>query len=90
LCGLQLFVTVPLEVGLGWATDHCPKPLVLMGVSRAGTASFARLASPYHGHGLLRAFVVLLAICDASAHARGGGRRVWRAPDVQLAPGLSL
>ena len=67
LFGLQLFVTVPLYLMLGWAADRFSKPLVLMGASLAGTASFALLASPYHGHGLLLAFVMLFAICDASA-----------------------
>jgi MFS family permease len=67
LFGLQLFVTVPLYLVLGWAADRFPKPLVLMGASLAGTASFALLASLYHGRGLLLVFVVLYAICDASA-----------------------
>jgi cyanate permease len=67
LFGLQLFVTVPLYLVLGWAADRFPKPSVLMGASLAGTISFALLASPYHGRGLLLAFVVLFAICDASA-----------------------
>jgi MFS family permease len=67
LFGLQLFVTVPLYLVLGWAADRFPKPSVLMWASLAGTASFALLASPYHGRGLLLAFVVLFAICDASA-----------------------
>jgi MFS family permease len=67
LFGLQMFVTVPLYLVLGWAADRFPKPAVLMGASLAGTASFALLASPYHGRGLLLAFVVLFAICDASA-----------------------
>jgi hypothetical protein len=52
---------------LGWAADRFAKPPVLMWASLAGTASFALLASPYHGHGLLLAFVMLFAICDASA-----------------------
>ena len=38
-----------------------------MWASLAGTASFALLASPWHGMGALLAFVVLFAICDASA-----------------------
>src|SRR4029453_6797851 len=63
----QMFVTVPLYLMLGWAADHFAKPPVLMWASLAGTASFALLASPYHGHGLLLAFVMLFAICDASA-----------------------
>jgi MFS family permease len=67
LFGLQMFVTVPLYLVLGWAADRFPKPSVLMWASLAGTASFALLASPYHGRGLLLAFVVLFAICDASA-----------------------
>jgi MFS family permease len=67
LFGLQLFVTVPLYLLLGWAADRFPKPSVLMWASLAGTASFALLASPYHGRGLLLAFIVLFAICDASA-----------------------
>src|SRR6266851_5223121 len=67
LFGLQLFVTVPLYLVLGWAADHFPKPPVLMWASLAGTASFALLASPWHGLGVLLAFVVLFAICDASA-----------------------
>jgi MFS family permease len=40
---------------------------VLMGASLAGTAAFALLASPWHGRGLLLAYVVLFALCDASA-----------------------
>jgi len=67
LFGLQLFVTVPLYLVLGWAADRFPKPAVLMWASLAGTASFALLASPYHGRGLLLAFVCLFALCDASA-----------------------
>jgi MFS family permease len=67
LFGLQMFVTVPLYLVLGWAADRFPKPAVLMGASLAGTASFALLASPYHGRGLLLAFVCLFALCDASA-----------------------
>ena len=67
LFGLQLFVTVPLYLVLGWAADRFPKPPVLMWASLAGTVSFALLASPWHGRGLLLAFVVLFAICDASA-----------------------
>jgi len=67
LFGLQLFVTVPLYLVLGWAADRFPKPSVLMWASLAGTASFALLASPWHGRSLLVAFVVLFAICDASA-----------------------
>lgn len=65
--GLQLFLTVPLYLALGWAADHFPKPSVLMWASLAGTASFALLASPLHGIGLLLAYVFLFAICDASA-----------------------
>jgi MFS family permease len=38
-----------------------------MWASLAGTVSFALLASPCRGLGLLLAFVVLFAICDASA-----------------------
>src|SRR2546430_15182207 len=67
LFGLQLFVTVPLYLVLGWAADRFPKPSVLMWASLAGTASFALLASPYHGRGLLLASVCLFALCDASA-----------------------
>jgi MFS family permease len=67
LFGLQLFLTVPLYLVLGWAADRFPKPPVLMWASLAGTASFALLASPWHGIGVLLAFVVLFAICDASA-----------------------
>ena len=67
LFGLQLFFTVPLYLVLGWAADRFPKPPVLMWASLAGTASFALLASPWHGLGVLLAFVVLFAICDASA-----------------------
>jgi MFS family permease len=65
--GLQLFLTVPMYLLLGWAADRFPKPPVLMWASLAGTASFALLASPWHGIGLLLAFVFLFAICDASA-----------------------
>jgi sugar phosphate permease len=65
--GLQLFLTVPMYLLLGWAADRFPKPPVLMWASLAGTASFALLASPWHGLGLLLAFVFLFAICDASA-----------------------
>jgi MFS family permease len=67
LFGLQMFVTVPLYLVLGWAADRFPKPSVLMWASLAGTVSFALLASPYHGRGVLLAFVGLFAICDASA-----------------------
>jgi MFS family permease len=67
LFGLQLFLTVPLYLVLGWAADRFPKPHVLMWASLAGTASFALLASPWHGMRVLLAFVVLFAICDASA-----------------------
>jgi MFS family permease len=67
LFGLQLFLTVPLYLVLGWAADHFPKPPVLLGASLAGTVAFALLASPCHGLGLLLAFVVLFALCDASA-----------------------
>lgn len=67
LFGLQLFLTVPMYLVLGWAADRFPKPPVLMWASLAGTVSFALLASPYHGLGLLLAFVFLFAICDASA-----------------------
>ena len=67
LFGLQLFVTVPLYLVLGWAADRFSKPSVLMWASLAGTVSFALLASPYQGRGLLLAFVCLFAICDASA-----------------------
>src|SRR5262249_31401538 len=58
---------VPLYLVLGWAADRFPKPSVLMGASLAGTVAFALLASPYHGRGVLLAFVCLFAICDASA-----------------------
>jgi MFS family permease len=67
ILGLQLLVTVPLYLLLGWAADRFPKPPVLMVASLAGTAAFALLASPWHGRGLLLAFVVLFAVCDASA-----------------------
>ena len=67
LLGAQLFLTVPLYLLLGWAADRFPKPPVLMGASLAGTAAFALLASPWQGHGLLLAYVVLFALCDASA-----------------------
>ena len=67
LFGLQMFVTVPLYLVLGWAADRFPKPAVLMWASLAGTVSFALLASPYHGRGVLLAFVGLFALCDASA-----------------------
>jgi len=66
---LQLFLTVPMYLVLGWAADRFPRPPVLMWASLAGTVSFALLASPYHGIGLLLAFVFLFAICDASAPA---------------------
>jgi MFS family permease len=65
--GLQLFLTVPMYLLLGWAADRFPKPPILMGASLAGTVSLALLASPYHGIGLLLAYVFLFAICDASA-----------------------
>jgi MFS family permease len=65
--GLQLLLTVPMYLILGWAADHFPKPPVLMWASLAGTISFALLASPWDGLGLLLAFVFLFAICDASA-----------------------
>jgi len=67
LYGVELFVTVPLYLVLGWAADRFAKPPVLMWASLAGTVSFALLASPYQGRGLLLAFVGLFAICDASA-----------------------
>jgi MFS family permease len=67
LFGLQLFVTVPLYLVLGWAADRFPKPSVLMWASLAGTASFALLASPFHGRSVLLAFICLFALCDASA-----------------------
>ncbi len=66
---LQLLLTVPMYLVLGWAADRFPRPPVLMWASLAGTVSFALLASPYHGIGLLLAFVFLFAICDASAPA---------------------
>ena len=69
LFGLQLLLTVPMYLVLGWAADRFPKPPVLMWASLAGTVSFALLASPCHGLGLLLAFVFLFAICDASAPA---------------------
>jgi MFS family permease len=69
LFGLQLFLTVPMYLVIGWAADRLPKPPVLMWTSLAGTVSFALLASPYHGIGLLLAYVFLFAICDASAPA---------------------
>jgi MFS family permease len=65
--GLQLFMTVPMYLVLGWAADRFPKPPVLMWASLAGTASFALLASPYRGVGMLLLFSFLFAICDASA-----------------------
>ena len=65
--GLQLFLTVPMYVLLGWAADRFAKPPVLMWASLAGTISFALLASPWHGVGMLLAYVCLFAICDASA-----------------------
>jgi len=67
LLGTQLLLTVPLYLLLGWAADRFPKPPMLMGASLAGTAAFALLASPWQGHGLLLAYVVLFALCDASA-----------------------
>jgi len=67
LLGGELFLTVPLYLVLGWAADHFPKPAVLMWASLAGTAAFALLAAPWHGMGVLLAFVVLFALCDASA-----------------------
>ncbi len=67
LLGAQLCATVPLYLLLGWAADRFPKPPVLMGASLAGTAAFALLASPWHGRGLLLAYVILFALCDASA-----------------------
>jgi len=67
LLGVQLFLTVPLYLVLGWAADRFPKPSVLMWASLAGTASFALLALPWHGMGVLLAFAVLFAMCDASA-----------------------
>jgi MFS family permease len=67
LLGGQLFLTVPLYLVLGWAADRFPKPSVLMWASLAGTASFALLALPWHGMGVLLMFVILFAMCDASA-----------------------
>jgi MFS family permease len=67
LLGGQLFLTVPLYLVLGWAADRFPKPSVLMWASLAGTASFALLALPWHGTGVLLTFVILFAMCDASA-----------------------
>jgi hypothetical protein len=40
---------------------------MLMEASLAGTAAFALQASPWHGRGLLLVYVVLFALCDASA-----------------------
>jgi Major Facilitator Superfamily len=65
--GLQLFLTVPMYLVLGWAADRFPKPPVLMGASLAGTLSLALLASPFHGLGILLAFVFLFAVCDGCA-----------------------
>jgi MFS family permease len=65
--GLQLFMTVPMYLLLGWAADRFPKPAVLMGASLAGTLSLALLASPFHGLGMLLAFVLLFAVCDGCA-----------------------
>jgi MFS family permease len=65
--GLQLFMTVPMYLVLGWAADRFPKPPVLMGASLAGTLSLALLASPFHGLGMLLAFVFLFAVCDGCA-----------------------
>jgi MFS family permease len=67
LLGGQLFLTVPLYLVLGWAADRFPNPSVLMWASLAGTASFALLALPWHGMGVLLTFVILFAMCDASA-----------------------
>jgi MFS family permease len=65
--GLQLFMTVPMYLILGWAADRFPKSAVLMGASLAGTLSLALLASPFHGLGMLLAFVLLFAVCDGCA-----------------------
>lgn len=67
LFSLQMFLPIPMYLLLGWAADRCATPQVLMWASLAGTASFALLASSYQGIGLLVAFVMLFAICDASA-----------------------
>ena len=83
-CGLQLFVTVPLYVVLGWAADHCPNRWCSW---EPGTSALLCWPPITTAMALLLAFVVLLAICDASAHARGAGRRGIAAPDVQSAPG---
>ena len=91
LFGLQMFVTVPLYLGLGWAADRFPKPAVLMWASLAGTVSFALLASPYNGRGVLLAFVGLFALCDASAPTNWAvvgeyfGRRRPAVQDIQFA-----
>jgi hypothetical protein len=66
LFGLQLFLLVPMYLVLGWAADRFPKPAVLMWASLAGTVAFALLASPWHGIGMLLAFVCLFAMGDAS------------------------
>src|SRR5262245_40085481 len=65
--GLQLLLTVPMYLALGWASDRFPKPPVLMRACLASTVSVPLLSTLYHAGGLRLAVEFLFAICAGSA-----------------------
>ena len=64
---LLLFTAMPMFLAIGWLADRFPKNWVLMAAAVSGTASFALLASPVKGLGVILLFVFLFSIAEASA-----------------------
>ena len=67
LYGLLLLVTMPLYLMIGWLADRFPKNLVLAAAVTSGTMSYALIASPLEGLGVIMGFVFLFGIADACA-----------------------
>ena len=67
LYGFLLFVTMPLYLVTGWLADRFPKNLVLAAAVTSGTVSYALIASPLEGLGVIICFVFLFGIADACA-----------------------
>jgi sugar phosphate permease len=67
LFSLLMVTTIPLYLILGWLGDRFPKHWVMVAAAVAGTGSYALLALPWQGLGVVLGFVVLFAVAEASA-----------------------
>jgi len=65
--GFLLLMTLPLYLVIGWLGDRFSKNLILAGAVTSGAASYALIASPLHGLGVIMGFAALFGIAEACA-----------------------